>query len=194
MKKLLLTIFCAICGMSLSAQQHKITDTMGYRIITDNKLHFPKFYKALQQALEGEDLLKQVVFIDNKSTGPAFASPKGIMTINLDYFKGKKPNFDDNRLLVVLYHEIGHFYYYHRTPRSKWNSEDSEKAAFEYSLLKTKEMAASKDCLPLKTGLRFMKLRSESNALDDPHVRALKKMVNEPLYTEYLAYVKANCN
>lgn len=99
--------------MSLSAQQHKITDTMGYRIITDNKLHFPKFYKALQQALEGEDLLKQVVFIDNKSTGPAFASPKGIMTINLDYFKGKKPNFDDNRLLVVLYHEIGHFYYYH---------------------------------------------------------------------------------
>src|SRR5690606_3518823 len=99
----------------------------------------------------------------------------------------------DNRLIVVLYHEIGHLHYFNAIPKGKRNPEDSEKAAFEYSLQKTKEMAAQNDCLPLETGLQFMFLRSQSNQTSDPHVRALKRMVNESLYAEYVAYQKINC-
>ena len=63
----------------------------------------------------------------------------------------------------------------------------------EYSLFKTKELAEKGDCLPLKTGLKFMKIRSESDELMDPHVRALKKIVNGPLFYSYLSYSKKQC-
>ncbi len=89
---------------------------------------------------------------------------------------------------------IGHLHYFNKTTKGKRNPEDSEKAAFEYSLQKTKEMAAHNDCLPLKAGLHFMLQRSKSDEIKDPHVRALKRMVNEPLYAEYLAYQEKNCN
>ncbi len=59
--------------------------------------------------------------------------------------------------------------------------------------LRQKSFAEQNDCLPLITGLKFMKLRSESNNLKDAHVRALKRMVHEPLYNEYLQYTKQHC-
>lgn len=94
---------------------------------------------------------------------------------------------------MILYHEIGHLHYFNKTEKAKRNPEDSEKAAFEYSLIRTREMAVDKDCAPLKTGLHFMLQRSKSDEVGDPHVRALKRMVNEPLYAEYVAYQKEKC-
>ncbi|MDQ8003653.1 MAG: hypothetical protein REI64_02570 [Pedobacter sp.] len=187
--------FVAILLISFTAKaQHvKVPDTAGYRIIEENKQAFPKFYKLFHQLLENEPLLKQVNFINKKGKGPGFANPSGTVTLDLDYFINKKPRFNDDRLIVILYHEVGHLHYYNNTPRAKWTPEESEKAAFEYSLLKTKEMAVNKDCAPLKTGLHFMLLRSQSNETSDPHVRALKRMVNEPLYAEYVAYQKEKC-
>lgn len=192
MRKLFLAVILLI-SFTAKAQHPKVPDTIGYRVIEENKNAFPKFYKLFHQLLENEPLLKQVSFINKKGKGPGFANPNGTVTLDLDYFINKKPRFDDNRLIVILYHEVGHLHYYNKTERSKRNPEDSEKAAFEYSLLKTKEMAEAKDCLPLKTGLRFMLLRSQSNETSDPHVRALKRMVNEPMYAEYVAYQKENC-
>lgn len=189
----ILTIIALFVSFAVSAQHPKITDTAGYRIIEENKTSFPKFYNLFIHLLEKEPLLKQVVFTNKKGQGPGAANPNGTVTLNLDYFINKKPRFDDNRLIVVLYHEIGHLHYFERTPRGKRNPEESEKAAFEYSLQKTKEMAVQKDCLPLKAGLYFMLQRSKSNEVDDPHVRALKRMVNEPLYAEYVAYQKEHC-
>ncbi len=177
----------------VKAQHPKVPDTAGYCIIQENKEAFPKFYKLFHQLLANEPLLKQVTFINKKGKGPGFANPNGTVVLDLDFFINKKPRYDDNRLIVILYHEVGHLHYYKKTDRAKWNPEDSEKAAFEYSLLKTKEMAEAKDCLPLKTGLHFMLLRSQSNETSDPHVRALKRMVNEPLYAEYVAYQREVC-
>lgn len=193
MKILSPLLFLFFFSIIAKAQHSKVPDTAGYRIIEENKTAFPKFYKLFHQLLDQEPLLKQVVFINKKATGPGFANPNGTITLNLDYFINKKPRFDDNRLLVVLYHEVGHLHYFDKTPRPKRNPEDSEKAAFEYSLQKTKELAMNNDCLPLKSGLQNMLLRSQSNETSDPHVRALKRMVNEPLYTEYVAYQKTNC-
>ena len=177
----------------VKAQHPKVPDTTGYRIIEESKTSFPKFNQLFHQLLANEPLLKQIVFINQKGKGPGFANPNGTVTLNLDYFVNKKPRFDDNRLIVVLYHEIGHLHYFDKTAKGKRNPEESEKAAFEYSLQKTKEMAALKDCLPLKAGLHFMVQRSQSGETSDPHVRALKRMVNEPLYAEYVAYQQANC-
>ncbi|RZK33911.1 MAG: hypothetical protein EOO57_12215 [Hymenobacter sp.] len=78
-------------------------------------------------------------------------------------------------------------------PPSQRDSQASERAAFDYSLLKTKELAAAGDCAPLQTGLRFMLLRSQSANLADPHVRALRSLVQEPLYADYQRYAVAHC-
>ena len=134
-----------------------------------------------------------MAFIEEKGTGPAFAAPNGTILINLIFLKEEKPGFDDNRLVVILHHEIGHLHYFATTLPADRNGEASEKAAFEYSLLKTKERAEKGDCAPLQTGLKFMKLRSESNNLEDPHVRALKSMVAEPPYASYLGYMRSKC-
>lgn len=129
----------------------------------------------------------------NTNNGPASAGLKGVIFIDIKYLEKGLPAFTDDRLIVVLYHEIGHLHYFMRVAQPDRTPDNSEQAAFEYSLLKTKEMAENGDCLPLKTGVKFMKLRSEGNNLNDPHVRALKRMVQEPLYARYVQYVKEKC-
>ncbi len=188
-----LFIIISLISSVTNAQRVLIADSIGYNIIQQSEKTFPKFYREFQYIKMHDSLIRKINFIDEVQTGPAFASPQGIITFNIEYFKHPKPNFDDNRLIVVLYHEIGHLHYYVTTYRTKWNPENSEKAAFEYSLLKTKQLAENGDCMPLITGVKFMKLRSESNDLKDAHVRALKRMVNEPLYSDYVKYVNTNC-
>jgi hypothetical protein len=109
------------------------------------------------------------------------------------YLEHPQPGFDDNRLVVVLYHEIGHLHYFSQVPPAQRDAQASERAAFDYSLLKTKALAEAGDCAPLQTGLRFMLQRSQSDDLADPHVRALKSLVQEPLYAGYQQYAARHC-
>lgn len=193
MKPIFLMIFGLVISFAALAQRDTIPDSTGYRAIEKSKQLYPKFHREFQYIIVNDPLIKKIRFVKQQGVGPAFASPKGIITINVDYILTPRANFDDNRLIVVLYHEVGHLYYYITTKQADWNPENSEKAAFEYSLLKTKELAEKGDCLPLQSGLNFMKLRSEGNNLKDPHVRALKRMVNEPLYAGYLRYSASIC-
>ena len=195
MKQLILILFRVLLPLALFAQagENAVPDSIGYSAIKKSERSFPKFYKEFQDIRSKDHLIKNFRFVETKKLGPAFASPKGIITINIEFLNNPKPGFDDNRLIVVLYHEIGHLHYYVTTDPANRNSANSEKAAFEYSLLKTREMAENGDCLPLATGVRFMKQRSLSNEIKDPHVSALKLMVNEPLYHEYVKYVNENC-
>lgn len=192
----LILSFCLLIALNLRAQQkyEQLPDAKGKEAVEAIRSVFPKFYREYHRLIETDSLIRTVIFINEPDAGPAFASPQGKITINADFLKRPRKAFDDNRLLVVLFHEIGHLHYYADTPRLKWNSENSEKAAFEYSLLKTREMADKADCSPLQTGLKFMKIRSESKESSDPHVRALKRMVNEKLYADYLKYVNEHCN
>lgn len=155
---------------------------------------YPKFYREFNYIKTHDTLIKKFVFMRyNTNNGPASAGLKGVIFIDIKYLEKGLPAFTDDRLIVVLYHEIGHLHYFMRVARPDRTPDNSEQAAFEYSLLKTKEMAENGDCLPLKTGVKFMKLRSEGNNLNDPHVRALKRMVQEPLYARYVQYVKEKC-
>jgi hypothetical protein len=188
----IIILFCK----TVAAQNVDIVDTAtANALISKCAQTFPKFYREFQHIKTHDDLIKRFTFIKTTGpdNGPAFAYPNGVIRINVKYLESQQPTFDDNRLIVVLYHEIGHLHYFMNTPLANRNSQDSEQAAFEYSLLKTKQMAEAGDCLPLKTGLRFMKLRSESDNLQDPHVRALKIIVKEPLYLDYLKYAKEKC-
>ena len=155
---------------------------------------YPKFTAALR-TLRQDPLLGQLLLV--RPTGPlgspATAAPTGTVRLDVRFLKQPRPGFDDNRLVVVLYHEVGHLHYYQTVPPGRRTSQASERAAFDYSLLKTKELAAAGDCGPLQTGLRFMLLRSQSDDLADPHVRALKSLVQEPLYTDYQHYAAVHC-
>lgn len=193
MKQIFLLISTIMISFPVFAQHEAIPDSAGYHIIEQAKQRFPKFYREFQSIKANDQLIKKIRFIRQQGTGPAFASPKGEITINVEFIQTPKPNFDDNRLIVVLYHEVGHLHYYVTTKQTDWNPENSEKAAFEYSLLKTKEIAEKGDCLPLQSGLKFMKLRSEGTNLEDAHVRALKRMVTGPLYAGYLQYATSKC-
>lgn len=190
-----LIILLLVCRISPAQQLNIVDTTTANAILKQSQATFPKFCRELAYIKVHDGLIKQVNFSRSKilNGSPASASPRGVINIDVSFLENPKPNFDDNRLIVVLYHEIGHLHYFTNTALSDRAPMNSEKAAFEYSLLKTKEMAEKGDCLPLQTGLKFMKLRSESNNLQDPHVRALKLMITEPLYFDYLKYAKEHC-
>ena len=164
-------------------------------VIAKSAIVFPKFHAAFEDARQHDKLIRQVVFVraEGRGHGPAFASPAGVIRIDISFLENPKPNFDDPRMVVVLEHEIGHLHYFETTPKADRVPENSEKAAFEYSLRVTRAMAEKGDCAPLQTGLHFMKLRSEGNNLADPHVPALKRMAHEPLYAEYVDWAQVHC-
>jgi hypothetical protein len=197
MKKLFMLISLVLFSINTMAQGNftVVDSATAAAIIKNCEQKFPKFYREFQYIKTHDALIKHFVFIRSaeQGSGPAFANPNGNIRIDVRYLESEVPNFDENRLIVVLYHEIGHLHYFLNTPVADRISENSEKAAFEYSLLKTKEIAETGDCMPLQAGVKFMKLRSKGTNLQDPHVRALKRMVNEPLYAEYVKYLQDKC-
>jgi hypothetical protein len=177
------------------AQGAQLDTAESNTIINQCATKFPKFYREFKDIQKRDPLIKNIIFVRNQNLngGPARASARGNIFIDVKYLENEQPGFDDNRLIVVLYHEVGHLHYFVTVPPLQRNIMQNEKYAFEYSLSKTKQMADNGDCLPLKTGLKFMKLRSEGTNLQDPHVRALKLMVTEAPYAEYLQYVREKC-
>ncbi len=189
--------------------RYPVGQTTADAVLAKARTTFPKFTLALDEVKANDPLIKQINFFRpgdgpggrpdrgldrGLDLGPAFASPAGVIDIDISYLEHQRPNFDDNRLVVVLFHELGHLHYFVTVPRAQWTSDNSEQAAFEYSLLRTKQLAEAGDCGPLATGVKFMKLRSEGTNLADPHVRALKRIVTEALYAGYVDYVKTQCS
>ncbi|WP_151086784.1 hypothetical protein [Hymenobacter baengnokdamensis] len=156
---------------------------------------FPKFYQTLRAVQQHDTLLRRFVVVRSALplATPAMAFPNGAVRLDLRYLQHSQPGFDDNRLVVVLYHEIGHLHYFRTVAPASRTPEASERAAFDYSLLKTRELADAGDCKPLQTGLYFMRLRSQSADIADPHVQALKSLVREPAYANYQRYVAEHC-
>jgi hypothetical protein len=157
---------------------------------------YPKFTQALADVRQHDPLLRRFVVVDASGPlgSPAAAFGNGAVRLDKRFLEQPRPGYDDNRLVVVLYHEVGHLHYFRAVPPAQRTSQASERAAFDYSLLKTKALAEAGDCGPLQTGLRFMLQRSQSDNLTDPHVRALKTLVAEPTYADYQAYAAAHCS
>jgi hypothetical protein len=170
--------------------QTNISREEGMSIIKMKEIRFPKFNRELNNLLDNDNKLKYLKFIRaNGSRGPAFAQPNdGSMTFDLYYFESQVPEFDDNRLVVVLYHELGHLY-----DNVSSTASEREEQAFRFSILKLRKLADTGDCEPLATGLKNMRLRSNSNNLSDPHSIGLKNLVSSSLFLESEKYVSNGC-
>lgn len=177
------------------AQAVPVDAATAQAVLAQAARQYPKFTAALAEVRQHDPLLRRFVVVTNPGPlgSPAAAFGNGAVRLDRRFLEQLRPGYDDNRLVVVLYHEIGHLHYFSAVPPGQRDSQASERAAFDYSLLKTKQLAEAGDCAPLQTGLRFMRLRSQSDNLTDPHVRALKSLVREPAYAEYNAYVAAHC-
>jgi hypothetical protein len=197
MKKLIqlsLLLILAFGTKSYAQQGLTLDSAETQALLKKCAVKYPKFYREFNYIKAHDTLIKKFLFVrSNLDNGPAKAGRQGNIFIDVSYLENERPNFDDNRLIVVLYHEIGHLHYYLKVPAGMGDPLDSEQAAFEYSLLKTKEIAEKGDCQPLKAGVKFMKLRSEGTNLQDPHVRALKKIIPSDLYAGYVQYVNIKC-
>jgi hypothetical protein len=191
----LLAIFIPLAGSAQMAQAVPVDSATARTLLAQAAQRYPKFAAALADVRQHDPLLRRFVVVTSPGPlgSPAAAFGNGAVRLDRRFLEQPQPGYDDNRLVVVLYHEIGHLHYFSTVPPGQRNSQASERAAFDYSLLKTKALAEAGDCAPLRTGLRFMLLRSQSNDLADPHVRALKTLIQEPLYTDYQQYVAQHC-
>ncbi len=188
-----LLIYFTVFFFNSSFSQESIANQEGWEIINSNSSKFPKFFRELQYIRKTESRIKGFAFKRGNTMGsPASASRNGIIKLDVAFLENTPDSYDDNRLVVVLYHELGHLYYFTDNTGEN-NREDNEKFAFEFSLKRTKNLAEMGDCEPLKTGLKFMQQRSLSNNLQDEHVRALKRMMNGPIINSYLSFVATNC-
>lgn len=193
MKNCIVLLFVTLLYFKSLAQQN-LTNREAYSIIEARSTVYPKFYSKFIELKNTEDKIKMIVFFRGNGSGsPASAYDNGIIKFDISFIEGDISTYDDNRLVVVLFHEIGHLYYFSKHREGYRDRQDNEKYAFEYSLKKTKEMADNGDCMPLKTGLKYMLLRSQSNDLQDEHVRALKILVNEKMFKRYSDYT-ATCS
>jgi hypothetical protein len=195
---LLFALLSGIIPLSSRAQMGQaapVDSATARTLLAQAAQRYPKFSAALADVRQHDPLLRHFVVVTNPGPlgSPAAAFGNGAVRLDRRYLEQPQPGYDDNRLVVVLYHEVGHLHYFRMVPPGQRDSQASERAAFDYSLLKTKALAEAGDCAPLQTGLRFMRLRSQSSDLADPHVRALKSLTQEPLYADYQRYVTANC-
>lgn len=195
---LLLGLLLGVTPLASCAQMSQATpvDSATARtILARAARQYPKFAAALADLRQHDSLLRRFVVVDASGPlgSPAAAFGNGAVRLDRRFLEQPQPGYDDNRLVVVLYHEIGHLHYFSTVPPARRDPQASERAAFDYSLLKTKALAEAGDCAPLQTGLRFMLQRSQSDNLADPHVRAIKSLVQEPLYADYQRYVASHC-
>lgn len=194
MKTAIKIVLFFIFYTNASFSQLIIDKKEGFAIMRKSSYKFPKFFREFQYINKTESRIKGFNFFrDNNAGSPAKASKDGIIHLNVSFFENTPFDYEDNRLVVVLYHELGHLYYFTNNTNDN-NREDNEKFAFEFSLKRTKNLALFGDCQPLKTGLKYMQQRSLSNDLQDQHVRALKRMMNGPIVKSYLSFVEQNCH
>lgn len=186
----LLLLLIAFSATGVINAQEIISKEQGFLILKSNASKFPKFYRELNFLLDNEVKIKSVKFVrGNRQKSPAFANRReGSITFDLSYIDNPSPSFDDNRFVVILYHELGHLY-----DNVSGTSAEREEQAFRYSIIKLRQLAEKGDCEPLRTGLKFMRLRSESSNLSDPHTIGLKKIVNTTQFIDSEKYVANGC-
>lgn len=155
----------------------------------------PKLQKHVQE-------LRESYPIAIERMGPAMCA--GIaregygVTINNYYLRNDTPqavqdDFPDDRLVIVLFHEIGHLEYFKSTLPNERNCEDSEYAAFEHSLVKAKELAEQGgDFGPLQQALKHIRLRQQSGKEDKDYQAALNRIVSSELWNSCEKMMQTN--
>ena len=188
MKYFFPSLFFLTIFSNFSFSQMMVNKDEAFMVLKNKSNLFPKFNRELNTLLETDSKMKEIKFVrTNGGKGPAWAGG-GAMTFDLYYIENLIPNYDDNRLVVILYHELGHLY-----DNVSKSAAEREEQAFRFSIIKLKKIADDGDCGPLSTGLYFMRERSKSNDLSDPHNIGLKNLIQTNLFLDNEKYVANGC-
>lgn len=123
--------------------------------------------------------------------GPGFVTEDGAVILNNFYLRADVdiPEYSEDRLIVVLYHELGHVKFLRTV---KQHRADGVHAAFEHSLIECHRLAIDKkDKGPLNTALHYIDQRRQSENEPDHYQDALDRIVDSPLWKQCKALNEA---
>jgi len=140
------------------------------------------------------------------SHGPGAANyERNCVVLNSLFIYGNDTSFDENVLIGVLYHEIGHLKYFKKYPVTKENFTDeyktnSEFFAFENSLIELQKIANNGDSTPLKATYeklneRITKVLNNDFSDEDnskSHIDALIRLSKSKTFQRCDCYLKKN--
>ena len=122
--------------------------------------------------------------------GVGSASTDGKLTLNNWFLRGLAPEFSEDRLIVVLYHEIGHIDYFKSSGLVAGDSipsqTQSEFGAFEKSLEECKKILDQGDEGPLRTALHYIGMRQSSGLEAPDYQMALNQIVQSTRWADLL--------
>jgi hypothetical protein len=104
--------------------------------------------------------------------------------INNWYIRGMVPDYSENRMIVVLYHELGHIAYFKGLGGRSADDAESEFQAFKNSLVECRKLAQGGDKGPLRTALHFIGQRQTSGHEPAYYQTALDRIVVDSLWGE----------
>ena len=142
----------------------------------------PKLLRAVE-AERQQGINITVELLGHGKTAGIAEENRGVI-LNNYYLRVDVPNYPEDRLIVVLYHEIGHMRYFASCEAIDRTCEDSEYWAFENSLLEGKRLAETEnDSGPLSTALFYIAKRKESGD-EKPHYQtAIDRIVDSELWS-----------
>lgn len=140
-------------------------------------------------------LLRQEGYIINikrlgPNYGPGFVTEHAEIVLNNWYLRGKVSEYSEDRLIIVLLHELGHIKYQANVPTDKRDQADSEYSAFENSINGATALAKKGDTGPLDVVLHYLQQRQQSGEEPDYYQDALDRIISSSLWND--AQIVAN--
>lgn len=153
---------------------------------------YPKLFSfVIIEQNHGETIVFECL---GSGEGPGFAYEGKGVVMNNYFLTNPKPDYPEERLIVVLYHEIGHMKYYRSVPPDQRNDEDSEFWAFENSLKASKTIATDQhDPGPLRMALKYIPIRQNSGKLRPYYQAAIDRITQSFLWIECQHVARAFC-
>jgi len=119
------------------------------------------------------------------NVGVGFAQENQGVILNNYFLRVDDPNFSEDRLIVVLFHELGHMKYFAEVPKLERIQEDSEFRAFENSILETRRLAEQQnDPGPLNLAMRCIALRQISGREPQHYQAAIDRIIASELWKD----------
>ncbi len=187
LKKSVLVLFVIIWGSVCVAGKGSIkrgpdlTKDEFQEVLEKCENSLPKVWAAMN-AIKDQGV--HIKLSGEKMRSPGKAGGTDRMMISSFHLTNELPNYPEDRLVIVLYHEFGHNLYNRNSSQEERNPTKHEFEAFSHSLVVAKEMAQNGDSGPLSQVLHFLKLRVERGKPNDPHTKALKLLVVNALWKE----------
>ena len=110
------------------------------------------------------------------------------VVLDRGHVDGLVSEFDEDRMIVVLYHELGHHRYMMQVDKGhSFDEVENEFRAFKNSLERCRELARNGDKGPLKAALFWIPERLKRKKADAVYEAAMKQVMSDPLWAQYVA-------